>query len=243
LDPASVYLLAGADYGEEQRKGFVLLREAVRLSLAQPAFRQAVTEKRIRFLSFGQNPPLAEMDLPAQALGRLDTEEALAKVYAASDAFLLPSTEDNLPNTLLESVCSGTPVIGFAIGGLPDVIESGQNGLLVPAGDAGQLARAIQDFVEDPDFRLKLTGGCTAQAGSRFSLREQARRHQQLYEDLRRSGPASHPEEPPTAVQPLAPFGRVFGEFYPRLLRQASRERFKRRWPFLSRLFRIDKSN
>lgn len=243
LDPTSIYLLAGADCGEEQRKGFGLLREAVRLSLALPAFRQAVTEKRVRFLFFGQTPPLAEMDLPAQALGRLDTEEGLAKVYAASDAFLLPSTEDNLPNTMLESICSGTPVIGFATGGLPDVIESGQNGLLVRAGDARELARAIQEFTENPELRRKLAGGCAAQAGSRFGLQEQARRHLHLYEDLRRSCPVTHRVESPTVVQPLAAFGKVFGSSYPLLLRHVRRERFKRHWPFLCRLFRLDKSS
>jgi glycosyltransferase involved in cell wall biosynthesis len=282
LDPASVYLLAGADYGEERRKGFQLLREAVRLSVAQPAFREAVTAKRIRFLVFGHASPWAEMDFPVQALGRLDSESALAKVYAASDAFLLPSIEDNLPNTMLESVCSGTPVIGFAIGGLPDVIESGKNGLLVPAGDARALARAIQDFATDPELRRKLAGGCATQATSRFGLREQARAYEQLYEDLRPSGGAScqataqgapaaghrsadipvrhalrqeladknvrapmrpaeqlpRLKESPVSVQPLAPLGRSFEAAYPRLLKYAKQERFKKRWPRMSRLLR-----
>jgi glycosyltransferase involved in cell wall biosynthesis len=261
LDPTSVYLLAGADYGEEQRKGFHLLREAVRLNLAQPGFRDAVAAKRIRFLVFGHASPWAGIDLPTLALGRLDSEPALAKVYAASDAFLLPSLEDNLPNTMLESVCSGTPVIGFAIGGLPDVIESGKNGLLVPAGDAGALARAIQDVATNPELRHNLASGCEAQAGSRFGLREQAKRYEQLYKELRPSGQASHhgsadipvrqaaPQEAedrkvraptqPASVQPLAPFGRSYATVYPRLLKYAKAERSKKRWSKLSRLLRF----
>ena len=240
LDPACVYLLAGADYGQEQRKGFHLLREAVRLSLAQPAFREALAAKRIHFLVFGHASPWADLDIPTRALGRLESEPALAKVYAASDAFLLPSTEDNLPNTMLESICSGTPVVGFSIGGLPDVIESGQNGLLVSAGEVGALARAIQAFAADPELRRRLAGGCAAQAGTRFGLREQARRYEQLYTELRPAGQDSIPKVSSVSVQPIAPLGSSFETVYPLLLKHARKERFNKRWQKLSRLVRLD---
>jgi glycosyltransferase involved in cell wall biosynthesis len=240
LEAGSVYLLAGADCGEERRKGFYLLREALRLSLEQPAFREAVAAKRIRFLVFGHASPWQDLDLPAQALGRVDSEAALAKIYAASDAFLLPSTEDNLPNTMLESLCSGTPVIGFNIGGLPEVIETGKNGLLVPADSAGQLAQAIQRFAADPELRHNLAGSCAVRAGSRFGLPEQAKQHQQLYEELRASKQPAAREAPSAAVQPLAPFGQSYATAFPLLLRHARKERLKKRWPLLARLLRLD---
>ena len=243
LDPKSIYLLAGADYGGERRKGFHLLRDAVRQSMTEPAFREWVTAGRVRFLFFGQTPPMEDLGFPVQSLGRLDAEAELAKVYAASDAFLLPSTEDNLPNTMLESMCSGTPVIGFAIGGLPELIESGQNGLLVANLDAGQLGRAIRDFAESADLRQKLTAGCTEQLRAKLSFEEQARRHRSLYTDLLRTHTAPGSLEPPTAVLPLMPFGCAFGAYYPVLLRRARSARFKRRWPFVYRLVTLFRSN
>jgi glycosyltransferase involved in cell wall biosynthesis len=242
LDPAAIYLLAGADCGEERRKGFHLLREAVRLSMAEPVFRQAVTEQRVRFLFFGQTS-LEDLGFPAQSLGRVDSEVALAKVYAASDAFLLPSTEDNLPNTMLESLCSGTPVIGFAIGGLPEAVESGRNGLLVAGVDAGLLGRAIEDFAGSAELRAKLAAGCTEELRSRFAMEEQARRHRELYEELLRAKPTVAPREPAEAALPMMPFGRAFDAYYPALLRRAKSERLKRRWPFLHRLATLFKSN
>jgi glycosyltransferase involved in cell wall biosynthesis len=239
FDPAGVYLLAGADEGKERRKGFPILHEAIRICLAQPPFREAVTRRQVQLVFFGSAKPLMDLPFPAQWLGRFESEESLAKVYAASDAFLLPSAEDNLPNTLLESLCSGTPVLGFEVGGLPDAIENGQNGLLVPACDAGRLARAIQRFTTSPELRRELTEGCSAQRRARFGLAEQARRHRVLYEELRRAGRAAGPCESALAVQPLALFGQAFGTFYPALWRRVRKERLKRRWRSFVARFRL----
>jgi glycosyltransferase involved in cell wall biosynthesis len=243
FDPAGVYLLAGADNDKERRKGFPILHEAIRICLAQPPFREAVMRRQVSLVFFGNAKPLMDLSFPAQWLGRFDSEEELAKVYAACDAYLLPSAEDNLPNTVLESLCSGTPVVGFEVGGVPDAIEHGENGLLVPAGDAEQLARAIQRFVTSSELRRKLTEGCSAQCRARFSLAEQARRHRELYEELCRSSQAASPLEPALPVQPLAPFGQTFGTFYPALCRRAKNERLKKRWRSFCGRFKFQSSN
>jgi hypothetical protein len=120
------------------------------------------------------------------------------------------------------------------------VIETGKNGLLVPAGGAGQLAQAIQRFASDPELRHNLAGSCAVRAGSRFGLPEQAKRHQQLYEELRASKQPTPRQEPSTAVQPLAPFGQSYRTAFPRLLRHARTERIKKRWPLLARLLRLN---
>ncbi|RZK13672.1 MAG: glycosyltransferase [Pedobacter sp.] len=63
-------------------------------------------------------------------LGSIHSEEEISKVYSAADIYLLPSREDNFPNVMLESLASGTPVVGFNIGGLKDLIVNGRNGFL-----------------------------------------------------------------------------------------------------------------
>lgn len=62
--------------------------------------------------------------------GSISSEERLSEIYNEADIFLLPSREDNLPNTMLESLCCGTPVVGFDVGGLPDAVTNGENGYL-----------------------------------------------------------------------------------------------------------------
>ncbi len=82
------------------------------------------------------------------SLGEIQSEEKLAKIYSAADALLIPSTEDNLPNTALESVLCGTPVIAFPIGGLPDIIEEGKNGYLSTDISTRSLVDKINLFLE-----------------------------------------------------------------------------------------------
>ncbi len=88
-------------------------------------------------------------DLGAEyvSLGKVQDERLMSIVYNAADAFVIPSREDNLPNVVLESLACGTPVIGFTVGGIPDMIQSGSNGLLVDKTEPEALAAAINAFV------------------------------------------------------------------------------------------------
>lgn len=63
-------------------------------------------------------------------LGEIENEEQMAAVYSAADIFVIPSIEDNLPNTMIESIACGTPIVGFNIGGIPDVVIDGFNGFM-----------------------------------------------------------------------------------------------------------------
>lgn len=77
-------------------------------------------------------------------LGPLHSDLLLSSFYSTCDVFVCPSLEDNLPNTVLESLACGTPVIAYAIGGMPDMIQDGVNGLLVEGiGDAAGFAVAV----------------------------------------------------------------------------------------------------
>ena len=88
-------------------------------------------------------------------LGPLPREEVL-RLFRAADASLLSSTWENFPHTVVESLAVGTPVIATAVGGVPEVVKDGENGLLVPPGDAGALAAAIQRFYGERGLRERL---------------------------------------------------------------------------------------
>jgi glycosyltransferase involved in cell wall biosynthesis len=92
----------------------------------------------------------------------LGTVPQPADVLAAIDVFVLPSLVEGLPLALLEAMLAGTAVVATAVGGVPEVVESGVNGLLVPAGNEAALADAIARLIGSPELRARL--GASAKA-------------------------------------------------------------------------------
>ena len=84
----------------------------------------------------------------------------MLRLFRAADASLLPSAWENFPHTVVESLAVGCPVIATAVGGVPEVVRDGENGLLVPSGDPVALADAIGRFFGDDALRTKLLRGC-----------------------------------------------------------------------------------
>lgn len=82
--------------------------------------------------------------------------EGLAACYAACEIFALPSSGEGFGLVYLEAMFHGKPVIGGAHGGAPEVIQDGSTGYLVPHGDAGQLAVAIETLLADPALAQKM---------------------------------------------------------------------------------------
>lgn len=80
--------------------------------------------------------------------GCVTDEKLMAILYAAADAFLLPSREDNLPNTMVESLCCGTPVVTMPNGGMTDIIKNGYNGYICEDISSESFAKAINTFLE-----------------------------------------------------------------------------------------------
>ena len=82
-------------------------------------------------------------------LGSFSDELMMSLVYAAADVFVTPSVADNLPNTVAESLLCGTPVIGFPIGGINNMIEDGINGLLCQDISDKALSESIINFFKN----------------------------------------------------------------------------------------------
>ena len=83
-------------------------------------------------------------------------DEALPNLYAASDIFVLPALYENFPFAILESQASGLPVISTRVGGIPEYVTEGKNGLLIDPGDHEQLASAMITLLSDTDLAAKL---------------------------------------------------------------------------------------
>ena len=88
-------------------------------------------------------------------IGVLPRERVL-ELFRAADATILSSSWENFPHTVVEALAVGTPVISTDSGGVSEVVHDGENGLLVPAGDAAALAAAVRRFFEDEPLRDRL---------------------------------------------------------------------------------------
>lgn len=121
-----------------KRKGFDILIEALKKISHLPA----------TLLVLGAASEINVPGLDIRYLGSIHDNAVIANYYTNSDAFIIPSREDNLPNTMLESLACGTPVIGFAVGGIMEQIVDFETGLLAGDISATALAKAIETFCE-----------------------------------------------------------------------------------------------
>jgi glycosyltransferase involved in cell wall biosynthesis len=105
----------------------------------------------------------AELGLAGRVrfLGPLSRDDVLT-LFRAADASLLTSAWENLPHSLLEALAVGTPVVATAVGGVPEVVRDGENGLLVPAGDVDAIAEAIRRLARDATLRGSLAARAAA---------------------------------------------------------------------------------
>jgi colanic acid/amylovoran biosynthesis glycosyltransferase len=106
-----------------------------------------------------------------QFLGAADQEEIIEKMHQA-DVFVLPSVSEGLGLVLLEAQAAGVPVVATNVGGIPEAVEEGQTGFLVPPRDAAALADKIQFLMEHPDIREKMGENGRRRVETYFEIHE-----------------------------------------------------------------------
>ena len=95
--------------------------------------------------------------------GRLDREK-MADAYRRADVAINPSLVDNMPNSVLEALASGVPVVSTNVGGVPFIVRDEQTALLVPAGSVDEMAQAIRRLIRDPALCEQLINNGLAEA-------------------------------------------------------------------------------
>lgn len=159
----------------DERKGFRYACKAIEGLKKLPG---------LLMITAGPEAPTRSFDFPAIHFGAVRSPVLLSLIYSAADLLIVPSLQDNLPNTVLEAFACGTPVVGFDVGGMPDMVRPGQTGLLAPPGDAETLGEAVHKILSDAPFREELSGTCRSVAEKEYSIDVQAENYIKLYQAL-----------------------------------------------------------
>ncbi|MBN2145991.1 MAG: glycosyltransferase [Anaerolineales bacterium] len=162
-------------------KDYATLEEAVRILGASGAFERPTTllivggqssyEERygelvVKYLPFNANP------------------SQIARYYQASDIYFHLCRSDNFPTTVMEALACGVPVIGSAVGGVPEQLMDGKNGFLVPPRDAKFLVEKTLFLLENKEARKAMSQVAASDARERFNIERQADQYISWYEEL-----------------------------------------------------------
>lgn len=135
ISPNKKIILFVAENPQDKRKGFDLLLSSLEKVRNKDGF---------HLLVIGDSRNMPATLFSHTFAGSVHNESLMAEIYSSADLFIIPSREDNLPNTVSESFLCGTPVAGFHTGGIPEMVKEGLNGYL--CHDSQGLAEAIENI-------------------------------------------------------------------------------------------------
>jgi glycosyltransferase involved in cell wall biosynthesis len=211
LAPDALVVFASSVNNAETRKGQAHLVEALR-SIRTRRMLGSSLASRLVLLTAGEGAPDGRVEkIPCRSLGSLAADDPrVAMAYRAADVFVLPSLEDNLPNTLLEAMAAGLPVVAYRTGGIPDFLKDGVDGRLVRRGDAAALSRALADLLVDADRRRRMGIAAADTARRAFDLPIQSVAFERIYEaERRRRTRSARAHKPLKKVPPFADVPRL----------------------------------
>jgi glycosyltransferase involved in cell wall biosynthesis len=167
LPEEGLVILAGADSLADPRKGFDLLQEAW-----GSAGRNETT--LALFGRHGKNRP------GERYLGNVSSDEEMALAYQAADLYVHPARMENAPCQIQESLACGTPVLAFAVGGIPEMVQSGENGFLATELTGKSLKDCLDQALTDSKRLSRMPEQCRKFAKNLWD----ARRLNKMFEDI-----------------------------------------------------------
>jgi glycosyltransferase involved in cell wall biosynthesis len=174
------------------KKGFEYLLDALARSAGSPRAHLAIAGEGDLDRELRDRAARLGLGERVSFLGRLDQDD-VAEWLSAADVAVVPSVHDEagnvdgLPNTVLEALASGTPLIATPAGGIGSVVEDGRTGLIVPERDPIALAGAIDELLRDPLRRASLGAAARAAALMRHGWGRVAERFEEIYDQARRA--------------------------------------------------------
>jgi glycosyltransferase involved in cell wall biosynthesis len=175
--PAGRALLLFGAWGAlaDRRKGFHVLAEALR-RLAERGLAGSAD-----LVLFGAAGSGSVQGFATHWMGFIEDEAKMSLLYSACDAFALPSLQDNYPNTLAEAMACGLPAVASDTGGVPDLVQHMETGLLAPPADASLLADALSLILRDAALRARLGEAARRAAAQACDERAVGERYAGIY--------------------------------------------------------------
>ena len=180
ISPLSKVILFGAANITDWRKGIAYLVEAINhLKLNYPEVDNTVV------VIFGKNKSFDTGLLPYKVheLGIINSQNDLADIYSLADVFVTPAIEDNLPNTVMESLACGTPVVAFNTGGIPDMVVHKENGYLAAYKSAGDFAAGI-NYILTSERKTELSANARKKVMNNYSNEIVASKYMAVYQSV-----------------------------------------------------------
>ena len=176
---AVVFLFAAYNLRRNMWKDYQTLRAVLTLVSEQAHGR------KILFIALGE-------EAPSENLGQAELQfvpyqkdaAAIARYYQAVDLYVHAAKADTFPNTILESLACGTPVVATAVSGIPEQIIDGRTGYLTPAGDAQAMANRILDLISDQARMNNMCLEALENTRCRFDLQLQVDTYLEWYQRL-----------------------------------------------------------
>ncbi len=180
LDPSKKYILFGAATMKNVLKGFNYFLEAIRIIADD-----SIAAQDVEILLFGKTRgDVAEsFPLPTRNIAFVQSLSTIVELYSVAQLFVIPSLQDNLPNTIIEAMLCGTPVVGFNTGGIPEMIDHKQNGYLAEYKSSADLAEGMRWVLTGDSYNL-LSERTREMALERFSPDRSVEMHIDLYESI-----------------------------------------------------------
>ncbi len=178
-DDVCVILGNAVKIAQNSRKDYPTMRDAV-LLCAQQAI-----EKPIFFLAVGgEGSPEQIGNVTIQFVPYQSEATAVAQYYQAADVYIHAARADNLPNTVSEALACGTPVVATAVGGIPEQIDDGKTGFLVPPGNPGEMAAAMQKILQDTSLHHQMSIRAAETARQRFDANRMVEDYLEWYREI-----------------------------------------------------------
>jgi sugar transferase (PEP-CTERM/EpsH1 system associated) len=115
------------------------------------------------------------------AVRLLGMRDDVAELLQEADLFTMPSATEGMPITVIEAMACALPIVATAVGGLPELVKEGENGFLVPVGDADALAQALGRLIKDRDLLRRIGAANRRVAEEKFDIADTARNYEELY--------------------------------------------------------------
>ncbi len=178
-DDRKIRILFGAAKASDKRKGIDYFVEACRLLSEQ------IPADSLTVVCYGKGSEELSPLIPfeVESLGYISGMETIRDLYRSVDMFVIPSLEENLPNTIMEAMACGVPCVGFKIGGIPEMIDHLKNGYVARYKSAEDLAAGIQ-WVVDNNRDGHLSAAARRKVLDCYCGSQVAARYTALYESL-----------------------------------------------------------